>query len=72
MTIKLQKGANSLLVYKNENLDEIIIGLGWSQSNDFDLDISAFMLNENGYVRNDQDFIFYNQLKAPKLLYYLI
>lgn len=64
MTVKLQKGANSPLDYKNENLDEIIIGLGWSQDNNFDLDISAFMLNENGYVRNDQDFIFYNQPKA--------
>jgi len=65
MTVKLQKGANSFLAYKNVNLDEIVVGLGCSQNNNFDLDISAFMLNENGYVRNDQDFIFYNQPKDP-------
>ncbi|SLM28117.1 Stress protein [Desulfamplus magnetovallimortis] len=65
MTVRLQKGANSLLMYKNQNLDEITVGLGWSKNNDFDVDISAFMLNEDGYVRNDKDFIFYNQPEGP-------
>lgn len=49
-------------------LREVLVGLGWaarsSDGADFDLDASLFMVQENGKVRGDHDFIFYNQLKS--------
>jgi tellurium resistance protein TerD len=50
-------------------LKAIMVGLGWdvraTDGADFDLDASAFLLTESGKVRNDGDFIFYNQLRSP-------
>ena len=44
------------------------IGLAWepraTDGRDFDLDAIAFLLNDAGKVRNDQDFIFFNNLKS--------
>lgn len=46
----------------------MLIGLGWDErvtsGQAFDLDASAFLLTQNGKVRGDHDFIFYNQLKS--------
>lgn len=45
-------------------LSAIDVGLGWdarvTDGTAFDLDASAFLLNEGGKVRSDADFIFYN------------
>lgn len=46
-------------------LSKIIVGLGWDTNRydggaAFDLDAAAFMLGANGKVRNENDFIFYN------------
>lgn len=66
MAISLQKGGNISLSKTNPQLKRILVGLGWSsratEGADFDLDASAFLLAENGKVRSDEDFIFYNQL----------
>lgn len=65
MGAKLQKGENILLNNNDAILNDIIVGVGWHlRNNALDLDVSAFMLNENGKVRNDEDFIFYNQTKS--------
>ena len=53
----------------NKNIEQkrIKISLGWKEKNgfgNFDLDLSTFLLNDEGKVRNDGDFIFYNQLKS--------
>ncbi len=68
MAISLQKGGNVNLTKRVPNLKQVLVGLGWSaRSSDgaaFDLDASLFMLQENGKVRGDHDFIFYNQLKS--------
>jgi len=68
MAITLQKGGNVNLSKTDPNLREVLIGLGWdtrvSDGVDFDLDASLFMVQENGKVRSDDDFIFYNQLKS--------
>lgn len=49
-------------------MTNVLIGLGWdarsTDGQDFDLDASAFLLTANGKVRNDADFIFYNNLKS--------
>jgi tellurium resistance protein TerD len=68
MAISLQKGGNVSLSKEAPGLNKIHIGLGWdTRSTDgsaFDLDASAFLLNETGKVRSSADFIFYNQLKS--------
>lgn len=67
--ISLQKGERVSLSKNNPSLDKVLVGLGWDVNNyqgpDFDLDAQAFMLSENGKVRSNADFIFYNQLKSP-------
>lgn len=66
MAVSLQKGGNVSLSRTAPNLARILIGLGWdareTSGNDFDLDASLFMVQENGKVRADDDFVFYNQL----------
>lgn len=66
MAISLKKGGNISLTKTDPGLKHILVGLGWdaraTDGNDFDLDMSAFLLGENGKVRSDSDFIFYNQL----------
>ncbi|WP_219118288.1 TerD family protein [Janthinobacterium sp. UMAB-56] len=68
MAISLQKGGNVNLSKEAPNLKKIIVGLGWDpRSTDgatFDLDGSAFLLKNDGKVRGDSDFIFYNNLKS--------
>ena len=51
-------------------INHIYVGLRWSSQRydggfDFDLDSSVFLCTEDGKVRNENDFIFYNNLKAP-------
>jgi len=68
MALSLSKGQNLSLSKTDPGLKKIIIGLGWDPRNTdgqkFDLDASVFMLGEDGKVRSDSDFIFYNQLKS--------
>lgn len=68
MALSLQKGGNLSLSKEDPGLSKILIGLGWdprtTDGAEFDLDASAFLLDASGKVRGEQDFIFYNQLKA--------
>jgi tellurium resistance protein TerD len=65
MAISLQKGGNVNLSKEAPTMQKMVVGLGWNaRATDgaaFDLDASAFMLNESGKVRTDADFIFFNQ-----------
>lgn len=68
MALTLQKGGNLSLSKTDPSLSKLLVGLGWdpraTDGAEFDLDASAFLLGANGKVRNDNDFIFYNQLKS--------
>lgn len=68
MAVSLQKGANVSLSQTDPGLTMLLCGLGWDSrvttGDDFDLDASIFMVTENGKVRQDSDFIFYNNTKA--------
>ncbi len=68
MAVSLSKGGNVSLSKEAPGLKDILIGLGWdvrsTSGSDFDLDASAFLLKEDGKVRNDSDFIFYNNLRS--------
>jgi tellurium resistance protein TerD len=69
MAVSLSKGGNISLSKSAPALKRILVGLGWesraTSGTDFDLDASAFLLGENGKVRADDDFIFYNHLVSP-------
>ncbi|MDR1109646.1 MAG: TerD family protein [Deltaproteobacteria bacterium] len=68
MAVSLQKGGNVSLSKEAPGLQAIVVGLGWdaraTDGADFDLDASAFLLQENGKVKSGSDFIFYNKLKS--------
>lgn len=70
MALTLQKGGNLSLSKTDPSLTKILVGLGWdprvTDGATFDLDASAFLLNADGKVRGEQDFIFYNQLRSPE------
>lgn len=65
MAVSLEKGQKVDLTKTHKGLKNIVIGLGWDVNKydtgeGFDLDASAFILNESDKVRSDSDFIFYN------------
>ncbi len=66
MPVSLSKGGRLSLSNEAPGLSRINVGLGWDEratdGADFDLDASAFLLKASGKVRNDNDFIFYNNL----------
>ena len=68
MAISLQKGGNVNLSKEAPGLDKIMVGLGWdARATDgaaFDLDASAFLVKSDGKVRDDSDFVFYNNAKG--------
>jgi tellurium resistance protein TerD len=68
MAISLQKGGNVNLSKEAPGLKKLVVGLGWdpraTDGAEFDLDGSAYLLNNSGKVRSDADFIFYNNLKS--------
>ncbi|MEV6316219.1 TerD family protein [Streptomyces sp. NPDC051776] len=69
MGVSLSKGGNVSLTKEAPNLTAVIVGLGWdartTTGTDFDLDASALLANAEGKVSNDQNFVFFNNLKSP-------
>ncbi|PGY48933.1 TerD family protein [Priestia megaterium] len=70
MSISLSKGQRIDLTKTNPGLTKVIVGLGWDTnkyagSQDFDLDACAFLANKSSQVVNDEEFVFYNNLKSP-------
>ena len=70
MAVSLQKGQRVSLEKVAPGLTAGFIGLGWDLKNtdtgsDFDLDASAFLLDENEKLISEQHFIFYNNLTSP-------
>ena len=66
MSISLVKGQKIDLTKGNVGLVNIAFGIGWDTNkydgnNDFDLDVSVFLLDASGKVTGEGDFIFYNQ-----------
>lgn len=69
MSVNLQKGARVSLSKEIAGLSKVLVGLGWDTNSsdtgaEFDLDASAFLLDKNGKVTNDRNFIFYNNLNS--------
>lgn len=68
MAISLKKGGNVSLTKEDPGVKRVILGLNWEPreagSIGVDLDGSAFMLRADGKVRDDGDFVFYNNLRS--------
>ena len=68
MPVNLTKGSNVNLSKAAPGLQSVVVGLGWdaraTDGGDFDLDAIAFLLNAEGKVRGDTDFIYYNNLRS--------
>lgn len=66
MAISLTKGGNVNLSKEAPTMTQATLGLGWdtraTDGQDFDLDAIAFLVGDNGKVRQDSDFIFFNNL----------
>ena len=64
MGVSLSKGGNVSLSKEAPGLTSMTVGLGWdvraTDGADFDLDAVIFVTGEDGKVRSDADFIFYN------------
>lgn len=65
MAVSLSKGQRVSL---DKTMTMALVGLGWDTNRydggkDFDLDAAVYLLGENGKVRKDEDFVFYNNLK---------
>ena len=70
MPVSLQKGQKVSLTKDNPGLKKVVVGLGWDVNafdtgGDFDLDASAFLLNDSGKVSGSSDFVFYGNLTHP-------
>lgn len=65
MVVSLAKGQKVDLTKTNPGLSKLQVGLGWDTnrydgSSDFDLDAAAFLLDTEGKVVSETDFIYYN------------
>ena len=64
MAVSLSKGGNVSLSKEAPGLKHVVVGLGWdprvTDGQEFDLDASVFLCGEDGKVRGDTDFVFYN------------
>jgi tellurium resistance protein TerD len=76
MAVSLSKGGKVSLAKVaadagiSGGLSKVVVGLGWDCNRydggaDFDLDASAFLCGASGKVRNEADFIFYNNKIGP-------
>ena len=65
----IEKGQKVDLTKTNPGLSKVLVGLGWDTNrydgqNDFDLDVSIFLVGANGKVSGAEDFVFYNNPKG--------
>ena len=68
MTVNLSKGANISLEKAAPGMSTAIVGLGWNPRTtdgaQFDLDASVLICGADGKVRDQSDFVFYNNLSG--------
>jgi len=60
MSVSAVKGQKLDLTKSNPGLTRLSVGIGWTSSQEVELDISAFLLGANGMTSSDEDLIFYN------------
>lgn len=64
----IKKGEYIDLIEKVPHLKRLMIGVAWQkrlvEGEFLDVDISLFLVDKNGQTRVDEDFVFYNNIKA--------
>lgn len=70
MPVSLTKGQKVSITKGNPGLAKVIVGLGWDVNQfdtggDFDLDTAAFLLTVQGRVSQQEDFVFFGNLRHP-------
>lgn len=70
MGIALSKGQRISLEKASPGLKAAFVGLGWDvkkvdTGNDYDLDVSVFLLGDNEKLISDNHLVFYNNPKSP-------
>jgi len=69
VTINLSKGQKVDLTKTNPGVSKYQVGLGWNPNANvgpqFDVDVSAVILNAANKRLSDAHFVFYNNLKSP-------
>ncbi|MCP3758077.1 TerD family protein [Streptomyces sp. TBY4] len=62
---EIPRGANVSLTALSEDAGAVVVSLGWSSASGAgDADVSVLLLDENGKVRDENDFYFYNNPAA--------
>ncbi len=62
---EMTKGANVGMASLGEDTGSVVVSLSWSSAaGDGDADVSVLLLGDNGKVRSDADFFFYNNPAA--------
>jgi tellurium resistance protein TerD len=66
--VRVRKGEEINITRLDPGIREITLGVGWDlkrfEGDPIDLDASVFLLDKNDKTRQDEDFIFYNNLTA--------
>jgi len=69
MAINLTKGQRIDLTKTNPQLKKLKVALSWSPNfsigAEYDIDVSAFILNQNEKLISENHFVFYNNLESP-------
>lgn len=64
---KMSKGDNVNITAKDPTMTSVVIGMGWQlnafDADTLDLDVSCFLLNKQMKTRQNEDFVFYNNLQ---------
>ncbi len=60
----LSKGANAPLVHDEQSLGSVRLTASWAPGEGLDVDACALLLDRDGKVRSNDDFVFYNQVEA--------
>ena len=68
VSLNLSKNTVLDLTKRNPGLTKVVLAAGWDVAQtgaDFDLDISAFMLKNNGKISSGNDVVFFNNMQQP-------
>ncbi|WP_420716699.1 TerD family protein [Streptomyces sp. WM6368] len=62
---EISKGANVSLTALSEDAGAVVVSLGWTSATGAgDADVSVLLLDDNGKIRSENDFYFYNNPAA--------
>ncbi|MFD9337576.1 TerD family protein [Streptomyces sp. NPDC060028] len=62
---EIAKGANATLTALGEDAGSVVVSLSWSSASGAgDADVSVLLVDENGKIRSENDFYFYNNPAA--------